>query len=177
MYFGRSAWNVLSFFFKFNIRSGVYIQTYQRPVRLRLLWFAGSSDPVEMVETHPKRPPHSPPLTPYLISLWKGVQIPNGEPSRSFPEADLLLPSVCLLHSLFRRVPCRVYSPALAFGVSGVSAVSASRAAVRGGPPDARPIPQSPRAPSSESGPWPIPPPLLDSLLHVIVFGRCQISA
>jgi hypothetical protein len=26
-------------FFKFNIRSGVYIQTYQRPVRLRLLWF------------------------------------------------------------------------------------------------------------------------------------------
>jgi len=68
---------------------------------------AGSSDPVEMVETHPKDPPFTP-VDPISHQPPEGgCRSSNGEQSRSFPEADLLL------HSLFGRVPCRVYSPAV----------------------------------------------------------------
>jgi hypothetical protein len=59
---------------------------------------AGSSDPVEMVETHPKDSPFTPVDPISHQPLERGCRSPNGEPSRSFPKADLLL------HSLF--VPC-----------------------------------------------------------------------
>lgn len=110
-------------FFKFNIRSGVYIQTPKDP-------------PFTPVDPISHQPPEG------------GCRSSNGEPSRSFPEADLLL------HSLFRRVLCCVYSPALPL------VFLASRLVLQFvvDLPDARPIPQGPRAPSSESGPWPIHP-------------------
>lgn len=107
-----------------------------------------------MVETHPKRPPFTPVDPISHQPLERGCRSPNGEPSRSFPKADLLLHSLFVVCHAVCIVPpclwcswrfCRLYP--LRLVLQFVVDL-----------PDARPIPQGPRAPSSESGPWPIHP-------------------